>query len=130
MAGFIDSNVLLFLITTEKAKADKAMELLADGGVVSVEVLDEIVQAARESGIDWHRASDFADVVATLGKVQPMTLETHKAARTLGAADNLSMRDALMLASALEAGCATIHSAVIPPGPKAGGRLMVIDPFA
>ena len=39
MAAFIDSNILIFLTTTQKEKQDKAMALLADQAVVSVQVL-------------------------------------------------------------------------------------------
>jgi predicted nucleic acid-binding protein len=38
---FFDTNVLFYLLSSDVAKADKAEELLAQGGIVSVQVLNE-----------------------------------------------------------------------------------------
>jgi len=39
--SFFDTNVLLYLLSKDAAKADLAEALLATGGVVSVQVLNE-----------------------------------------------------------------------------------------
>jgi len=43
---FIDTNVLLYLLSGDAAKADRAEGILAAGGVLSVQVLDEFASVA------------------------------------------------------------------------------------
>ena len=44
--SFFDTNVLLYLLSKDQAKADRAEALLAAGGIVSVQVLNEFVSVA------------------------------------------------------------------------------------
>jgi predicted nucleic acid-binding protein len=39
---FYDANAVLYLLSADEAKADRAEELLASGGRVSVQVLNEL----------------------------------------------------------------------------------------
>ena len=51
--SFFDTNVLLYLLSKDAAKADLAEALLATGGVVSVQVLNEFASVAtRKTGDD------------------------------------------------------------------------------
>ena len=43
---FFDTNVLLYLLSKDTAKADRAEILLASGGVISVQVLNEFASVA------------------------------------------------------------------------------------
>ncbi len=43
---FFDTNVLLYLLSDESAKADRAEELLAPGGILNVQVLNEFASVA------------------------------------------------------------------------------------
>jgi len=43
---FFDSNVLLYLLSGDAAKADRAEHLLAGRGVISVQVLNEVAAVA------------------------------------------------------------------------------------
>ena len=43
---FFDTNVLLYLLSKDAAKADRAEALLATGGIVSVQVLNEFASVA------------------------------------------------------------------------------------
>jgi predicted nucleic acid-binding protein len=43
---FLDTNVLLYLLSKDAAKADRAEALLATGGIVSVQVLNEFASVA------------------------------------------------------------------------------------
>lgn len=44
--GFFDTHVVLYLLSADAAKADRAEELIARGGTVSVPVLNEFAAAA------------------------------------------------------------------------------------
>ena len=49
---FLDTNVLLYLLSGDADKADRAEELIADGGVISVQVLNEFASvASRKFGL-------------------------------------------------------------------------------
>ena len=44
--SFFDTNVLLYLLSTDAAKADRSEALLMSGGVVSMQVLNEFASVA------------------------------------------------------------------------------------
>jgi predicted nucleic acid-binding protein len=45
--SFFDSNVVLYLLSGDAAKADRAEALLEAGGVISVQVLNEVTSVCR-----------------------------------------------------------------------------------
>jgi predicted nucleic acid-binding protein len=47
--AFFDTNVILYLGTDDEAKAVRAEELLAEGGVLSVQVLNEFVSVSAQN---------------------------------------------------------------------------------
>ena len=52
---FFDTNVLLYLLSAEQAKAERAEELLAAGGTISVQVLNEFASVALRKLRDVRR---------------------------------------------------------------------------
>ena len=44
---FFDTNVLLHLLSSDEGKADHVEALLAEGGVISVQVLNEFASVAQ-----------------------------------------------------------------------------------
>ena len=44
---FFDTNVLLYLASGDGAKADRAEAVVAEGGAISVQVLNEAANVAR-----------------------------------------------------------------------------------
>ena len=46
-ASFLDTNVLVYLASEDAAKANQAEAVLAAGGVISVQVLNELANVAR-----------------------------------------------------------------------------------
>ena len=55
--SFFDTNVLLYLLSKDAAKADLAEALLAIGGVVSVQVLNEFASVATRNDSENSRNS-------------------------------------------------------------------------
>ena len=45
--SFLDSNIVLYLASEDLPKADRAQELVAEGGTISVQVLNEIANVSR-----------------------------------------------------------------------------------
>jgi len=109
--SFIDTNVLLYVASGDAAKADRAEAILNDGGVISVQVLNEIANVARRKmRMTWPDTHSFLSTLRSLLKVQAVSLETHESGLALAERHRLSTYDAMIAASALEAGCDILWS--------------------
>lgn len=129
MSAFLDTNILVYAHQAGE-KGDRARALLAAGGKLSVQVLNEFAAVARrKQGKAWHEIAEAIDDALTL--VDPplaLTLELHVAARTLARDHRLSFYDALIVAAAIEAGCDTLWSEDMQNGRVIGG-LTIRNPF-
>jgi predicted nucleic acid-binding protein len=129
-ASFFDTNVLLYLASADAAKADRAEAVLAGGGVVSVQVLNEVANVCRRKmRLDWAETRTFLQTLRDLLEVRPLTVETHLSGLGLAERYQLSVYDALIVAAALEVGCATLWSEDMEHGLIVDGRLQVLNPF-
>jgi predicted nucleic acid-binding protein len=108
---FIDSNVVLYLLSGDASKADKAQALLAAGAVISVQVLNEVTSVClRKLKMPWHEIDALLMAVKAACEVQPLTVATHDKAVELAKRFNLSFYDANIVASALISGASTLLS--------------------
>lgn len=129
-ASFFDSNVLLYIASADRDKADKAEEILTQGGAISVQVLNEITNVARRKmRLGWLETHAFLSMVRGLLTVHPVTIETHEDGLTLAERYGLSTYDAMIAAAALQADCETLWSEDLQHGMLLDERLKVIDPF-
>jgi len=128
---FLDTNVLVYAFSTD-ARAGTAEKLLARGCRVGLQGLNEFANVARRKlGMSWPEVRDALDVIRTLSSATvPMDLESHAAALAMAERYRLSFFDALMVASALGAGCTTFWSEDMQDGLLVDGRLLVRNPFA
>lgn len=127
---FFDTNVLLYLASDDAAKADRAEALIAEGGTIGVQVLNEIANVARRKmGMPWAETRAFLAAVRGLLAVEPMTVEIHETGLALAERHNLSLYDATIAAAALHADCNTLFSEDMQHGLVLDGRLRVVDPF-
>ncbi|MDO9092190.1 MAG: PIN domain-containing protein [Rubrivivax sp.] len=128
--NFFDTNVLLYLLSADAAKADRAEELLAGGGTVSVQVLNEFASvASRKLHMPWDEIREVLAQVRVVCVVEPMGLETHDAALRVAQRYGLSIYDALIVAAALLAGCKTLQSEDMQDGQLIEGKLTIRNPF-
>ncbi|MGE0698319.1 MAG: PIN domain-containing protein [Hyphomicrobiaceae bacterium] len=120
---FIDSNVLLYLLDDDVAKATRAEAVLANGGVVSAHVLGEVTNVLR--GRRWNRPwSDVHTVLRAIRAntiVLPVSDVTHARGVEYAERFQLQFFDALHLASAVLANCTTLwtedmHNGLIVDG--------------
>lgn len=132
MSGaFLDSNVLLYTLAAGDRRQPIAVDLLTKGGAISVQVLNEVANVARRKlGLSW---TEVADALASLRQLcsppAPLTLSTHEAAVAIAERHQIALYDALIVAAALEAGCATLLSEDLHHGLVIEGRLTVQNPF-
>ena len=128
---FLDSNVLLYLISADTAKANRAEELIARDGCASIQVLNEFASvASRRYAVPWPKIVDVLGTVREIISVVPLTIETHEKALELAPRTRYRFRDCLILASALRAGCETLYSEDLHTGQIIDGQLTVQNPFS
>jgi predicted nucleic acid-binding protein len=130
--AFFDTNVLIYAVTQSDARAARAEELLRSGGVVSVQVLNEFTAVARRKlQMPWTEVAEAVEAFVVLCPSPiPVTLEIHEAARAIAEKNGFNIYDALVVAAALDAGCATLYSEDFQDGQKIEGKLTVRNPFA
>ena len=72
--AFFDTNVLLYLLSGDASKADRAENLVAAGGVISVQVLNEFASvASRKLGMSWAEIREVLETVRAVCRVEPIS---------------------------------------------------------
>jgi predicted nucleic acid-binding protein len=127
---FFDTNVILYLLSADATKADRAEELLAIGGMVSVQVLNEFASVAqRKLGMTWLEIREILAQVRVVCPVEPVSVDTHDRALQVAERYGVSWYDALIVAAALLAGCATLYSEDMQHGQVFERQLTICNPF-
>lgn len=127
---FFDTNVLLYLLSSDTSKADSTEHLVNLGGTISVQVLNEFTQVARRKF--QMPATDVIAVLATLRralKVEANTEATHDLGVVLSMKYSLSIYDAMIAASGLLCGAKTLYSEDMQSGLLIEKQLRIENPF-
>lgn len=127
---FYDTNVVLYLLSADAAKADRAEELLAGGGRVSVQVLNEFAAvASRKLCMGWPEIGEILAEVRAVCPVESVAIETHERGLAVASRYGLNIYDAMIVASALLAGCKLLYSEDLQHGQVFERQLTVRNPF-
>lgn len=127
---FFDTNVVFYLLSEDAARADRAEELLAAGGRISVQVLNEFAAvASRKLGMGWTDIGEILTQVRAVCPVEPLSIETHERGLAIAARYGLSVYDAMIVASALLTGCKVLYSEDLQHGQIFERQLTVRNPF-
>ena len=128
---FIDTNILIYLLSEDSTKADVAQELLRARGVVSVQVLNEFVSVAmRKLGLRLDEVQELLGAIRHFCRVEPVTLETHELGMAYCDRYRYSIFDSMILAAATLAGCRTLMSEDMQANQSIVGGLVIRNPFA
>jgi len=128
--SFFDTNVLLYTTSSAALKAERAERLIAVGGTISVQVLNEIANVARRKmRFSWKRTHDLLSRLRQLLPVIPVTLSIHEAGLALAERYSLSVYDGMIVAAALDSGCDTLWSEDMHDGLVVDDRLTIVNPF-
>ena len=128
--AFIDSNVILYLLSKDTKKADAAEAVLRAGGLISVQVLNEIANVAlRKIGMSWAETDQFLALVRSLCAVESLTVETHDRGRDVAEHHGLSVYDSMIVAAAILAGCSVLYSEDMQDGLVVDKQLRIVNPF-
>ena len=127
---FFDTNVLLYLLSADAAKADRVEETLAAGATISVQVLNEFASVAlRKLGMQAAEVRDALEPIITVCKVVPLTIEIHQSGLQLAERYGFSFYDALIVAAAIDSGCTTLITEDLQHGQVIAGTLTISNPF-
>lgn len=137
---FIDTNVWVYALLearNDDGKQQAALELLRNlpttvSIMVSVQVINEFHWTlARKYRLADDVVHDKAinGIVAFASAVLPLELDTYLEASCIRKRYNFSFWDSLIVASALQAGCAALYSEDLNHGMIVDKRLHVINPF-
>jgi predicted nucleic acid-binding protein len=128
--SFFDTNVILYIASSDARKADKAETAVAAGGAISIQVLNELANVARRKmQMSWVDTHAFLNMLRGLLAIHPLTIETHETGLALAERYGLSTYDAMIVASALHAGCDTLWSEDMQHGMVFEKRLRIVNPF-
>lgn len=129
--AFLDTNVLVYAVAENDPRAARAETLLAAGGVVSVQVLNEFVSVARgKMRMPWKEVSEALEVIRVLcASPVPVTISIHESGLKIAEKQGYEIYDALVVAAALQARCTVLYSEDFQDGQVFDGRLTIRNPF-
>jgi predicted nucleic acid-binding protein len=127
---FFDTNIVLYAFTPSGDKTITAERILLQGGVVSVQVLNELTSVAcTKFKMSW---SEVKRVILGTTMLCPnpsaLTYEIYLEARRISERYGFSIWDGLIIASALGAGCTTLYTEDLQHGQVVDG-VRIENPF-
>jgi predicted nucleic acid-binding protein len=127
---FFDTNVLIYAFAAGDRRSARAEALLAEGGVIGVQVLNEFTNVVRRKlGWEWPQVDAALTVITELMEpVRPLTADIHTHAVRLARSSALSFHDALIVAAAADAGCRVLLTEDLQHSRKFGG-VTIQNPF-
>lgn len=130
MRAFLDTNILIYAFSVD-SKKEVALDLLSDGGVISVQSLAEFANVARRKL--GHSVAEVAEkirhLIDALSLEGEVTLPILDTALQLADRYKLSIHDSTLIAVALDAECEEFLSEDLQHGLVIDGRLTVRNPF-
>lgn len=127
---FLDTNVLVYANSQGDYRAAIARQLLIDGGVVGIQVLNEFASVARAKlGFTWMGVQEAIEKILILcPNPRPLRVETHLRALELSKRYGFSIWDGLILAAATEARCSKLLTEDLQHGQVVEG-VRIENPF-
>lgn len=128
---FFDTNVLIYAASDDDARAPAARAFLAQGGTISVQVLNEFANTSRRKlKRSWPEITEALATLRTMcSECLPLTEQTHEAAKQIAHRLGYSFYDSLIIASALEGNCTALLTEDLHHGQVVDGRLTIRNPF-
>lgn len=129
-SAFIDTNVLLYLLSEDSDKADRTEALLNNGAIIGVQVLNEMANVARRKlAMSWMQINELLSLIRSLCAIEPLTVEIHEKGLHIAERYRLSLYDALVVAAAILAGCEILYSEDMHDGLIIDDQLRICNPF-
>jgi predicted nucleic acid-binding protein len=127
---FLDTNTLVYFADADAGKAMVAESLLLAGGIISVQVLNELTLACLcKLRMDWAEVDEVLGVVRTACRIEPVTEATFDLGRRLAERYQFRVYDAMIVAAALLADVDTLYSEDMHDGLLVENRLRICNRF-
>ena len=128
---FFDTNILVYAFGENDPRCEVARILLTTGGVISVQVLNELTAVLRRKlKMNWKDVSEALGAVRTLcPTVTPLTVDTHETALKIAEQQGYAIYDSLIIAAALMAKTTTLYSEDMNDGQVIEDKLTIRNPF-
>jgi predicted nucleic acid-binding protein len=129
--SFFDTSVLLYILSRSDPKSLITTALLRQGGVISVQVLNEFANvASRKFHFNWDQIEDIlAEIREFVEPPMPLTVSLHEFGMAIAQRYKYRVYDSLLIASALQSGCTTLYSEDMQDG-QTIGPVTIRNPFA
>jgi predicted nucleic acid-binding protein len=127
---FLDTNILVYAHQEGDYRTAVARQLLFEGGVIGVQVLNEFASVARAKlGFRWPQIQEAIDNILILcPNVRALSIDSHLHALSLSNRYGFSIWDGLIVAAAIEAKCSKLLSEDMQHGQVVEG-LRIENPF-
>jgi predicted nucleic acid-binding protein len=127
---FFDTNVLIYAFASNDPRTAEAESLLAQGGMVGVQNLNEFAAvAARKMKMRWRDVQEALSAIRALcPSPVPVTIGIHEAAVEIVARHRYQIYDALVIAAAIASSSPILYSEDLQHGQIVGG-VTVRNPF-
>lgn len=127
---FLDTNILVYAHREGDYRTAIARQVLFQGGVVGVQVLNEFASVARAKlGFPWSQVQEAINNILILCPApRPLSIDTHLRALGLSNRYGFSIWDGLIVAAAIEAKCSTLLTEDLQHGQVVDG-LRIENPF-
>lgn len=123
--SFLDSNIILYLLSADVVKADKAEAIVAGGGVISVQILNEVTSVCRRKlKMPWGDIEAVLAAVKSACKVIPLTIATHETAVKIAQRYDISFYDANICAAAILSGAKILVTEDMQDGMSIDGLII------
>lgn len=129
--AFFDTNVFVYALLQDDPRSDEAEKLIAEGGAISVQVLNEFAAVVRRKiKMPWDEVRFAIENIESLcPNPLPITIQTHQEALAIAEKYGYRIYDALVVASALEARCTILYSEDMQDGQVIENTLTIQNPF-
>jgi len=127
---FLDTHVLLYLLSADSGKADVAEELLRKGGIISVQVLSEFTSVcSRKLKMSYGEIREILTTINMVLDVRDLTPTIHETALDIAERYGYSFYDSMILAAAINAGCSLVYTEDLHSGQHIQDCLLIVNPF-
>lgn len=127
---FFDTNVLLYLLSGDNIRADRAETIISTGGVISVQVLNEFASvASRKLGMPYPEIRETLQTIRVLCIIQPLTIETHELGLDIVERYDFSLYDSMIVSAALQSECTVLYSEDMQHGQEIKAQIVITNPF-
>jgi predicted nucleic acid-binding protein len=127
---FLDTNILVYAYREGDYRTAIARQILFEGGVIGVQVLNEFASVARAKlGFSWAKVREaIGNILILCPAPRTLSIDIHMQALRLSDQYGFSIWDGLIVAATLEARCSTLLSEDMQHGQLVEG-LRIENPF-